>query len=189
MITSRVQPVLLAAFVWLGTYSNSALAHALPGSNLTFYQKNNLLKLSLSFPLEDLVIAAPQFAKFQEIPANQDVPKTQVASLAVYFNEHLQLQHETKPLPYTLDRASVHMAQTHNAGSFMVLQLECSFRTNNEASVFPMRLRYDAVMHEVRTHKAAVYWLPPKDGTPINIARFRYNSRNDDQGGILLQLK
>lgn len=187
MNTRILQPILLAAFFWLGTYSSCVFAHALPGSALTFSQDTSGIKLSVSFALEDFVIAAPKFEELQNLSAEQNLSKKQLKLLKAYYDEHLQLKRHSKVLKYILDKAKLQLTYRSDVGEYIALLSEFSVVVDESESLFPMWLKYDGVMHQVRTHKADVYWSESSENEgPLHMASFWYKSQKGHSHGVLL---
>ncbi|RVU83637.1 hypothetical protein EOL70_15025 [Leucothrix sargassi] len=158
--------------------ANSAYAHGLPGSTLTFSQQGDRLALSVSFALEDLIIAEPTFealASKDDKAPSKALSATEKAQLSSYFKQHLSLQHAAKALPLTLVDASLKSQYHHDLGTYTVIESRFSAPLTQGTTALPLSLRYDAVMHEVRSHRAFVYWSTPEQAA-IPMTNFVYRT-------------
>ena len=145
----------------------SAHAHALPGSTLIFQQQpQHTLKLTLQFPREDLLIAAPQLAALGD--ANPDAPLAQalIDQLGDYLSQHLALSKDGDALPLTLTEAHLTSTYQPQLGDYLLVVTQWDVKTE-EAEPDSLLLKYDAVMHEVRNHRAEVEWQTPAGDTRL----------------------
>jgi hypothetical protein len=156
-----------------GGLIETAHAHALPGSVLTFEQQpKDTLHLTLQFPREDLLIAAPELAALGEQTPGQPLPQPLVDQLGDYLSHHLALSEDGDSLPMTLNGA--HLASTYQPqlGDYVLVITEWNVKTD-KPEPDSLLLKYDAVMHEVRNHRADVYWQTP-DGATRPLAGFGF---------------
>lgn len=160
-------------------------AHALPGSVLTFSQEHDSLLLSMNMPLEDLIVASPGLEALQDIPADIDLPDADRASLENYFLQHLDLRSAETTYPLSLLSATLRTAQNEHVGDYTELALSWSTHTLVAAQAFPLTLTYDAVMHEVRNHRATVLWQSP-GRQPSMLANFGFKTTVGNQQTVLL---
>ncbi|MDH2295167.1 hypothetical protein [Cobetia sp. 1AS1] len=145
----------------------TAHAHALPGSTLIFQQQpQHTLKLTLQFPREDLLIAAPQLAALGDAKPDAPLPQTLTDQLGDYLSQHLALTKDGDALPLTLTEA--HLASTYQPqlGDYLLVVTQWDVKTE-EADPDSLLLKYDAVMHEVRNHRAEVEWQTPEGDTRL----------------------
>ena len=145
----------------------SAHAHALPGSTLIFQQQpQHTLKLTLQFPREDLLIAAPQLAALGD--AKPDAPLAQALTdqLGDYLNQHLALSNDGDALPLTLTEAHLTSTYQPQLGDYLLVVTQWNVKTE-QADPDSLLLKYDAVMHEVRNHRAEVEWQTPEGDTRL----------------------
>jgi hypothetical protein len=157
----------LLALVMLLGGATSVLAHALPGSVLLLRQDGAELQITIQFPLEDLVIAAPELAALEEAKADAPLPKEMTERLASYLGRHFSLTEGGTPLPLTLSDARIQPAYHDHLGHFMLVVSQWdAASTGTDPGSFV--LKYDAVMHEVRNHRATVRLLSQNsDARPI----------------------
>ncbi len=174
----RWRPVLLALAVLVGS-AGGVLAHALPGSVLLLRQQKERLRLTVQFPLEDLVIAAPELAVLEEVTPGDPLPQEMAARFGGYLLEHMELTGADGVLPLTLAGAVVQPAYHDHLGHFLLVVSE--WDVTGRA---PTVLNYDAVMHEVRSHRAMVQWVAG-DGGARPVAEFGYFGAD---GGVPLDL-
>lgn len=175
----------LAFFLAFGAVT-TALAHALPGSLLIFSQDDDALKLSISLPLEDLILAAPELDTLTAAPLDQPFRIDSLSPLADYFSDHLSVQQASIDLTVTLIGGSTQTAFNEHVGAYVLLTLQFDVDLPNASSVFQMTLIYDAVMHEVRNHRATVYWRTANT-EPVGLADFGYKPVNGMQSPVLLR--
>ncbi|UTV88392.1 hypothetical protein KDX00_08050 [Cobetia amphilecti] len=145
----------------------TAHAHALPGSTLIFQpQSQHTLKLTLQFPHEDLLIAAPQLAALGDAKPDAPLPQTLTDQLGDYLSQHMALSKDGDTLPLTLTEAHLTSTYQPQLGDYLlvVTQWNLSYEGGLPDSLL---LKYDAVMHEVRNHRAEVEWQTPEGDTRL----------------------
>jgi len=151
-----------------------ANAHALPRSELTLTeQPNNTLSLKLSFALEDLIIAAPSLFSLDGAQIDQPLHHKVLNKLNNYLHSHMALINDAQALPITLNHAEVNLAHNSHVGFYRSVLIELSAPLNNQSELFPISLHYDVIMHEVRNHRAIVYWQK-SDSSLVKLASFSY---------------
>ena len=145
----------------------SAHAHALPGSTLIFQQQpQHTLKLTLQFPREDLLIAAPQLAALGDAKPDAPLAQTLTDQLSDYLNQHLALSKDGDALPLTLTEAHLTSTYQPQLGDYLLVVTQWNVKTE-QAGPDSLLLKYDAVMHEVRNHRAEVEWQTPAGDTRL----------------------
>ncbi len=175
--------VLLALFV-VSINIGPALAHALPKAVLTFTQTDQQLQLTITLPVEDLVIAYPALEGLESAALEEGLSPQHLADLAAYFSDHLALHHGAAGLALTLESARILQDENEHVGTFRVLIMDWTGTLPDAAG--DLTLTYDAVMHEVRNHRAEVYWTGP-DALPVGLVEFGYRSVNGAQQPVVLQ--
>ncbi|NHH86960.1 hypothetical protein [Cobetia sp. MB87] len=156
-----------------GGLIETAHAHALPGSVLTFEQQSQeTLHLTLQFPREDLLIAAPALAALGEQAPGQSLPQPLVDQLGDYLSHHLALSEDGNSLPLRLNGAHIASTYQPQLGDYVLVITEWNV-TTEKPEPDSLLLQYDAVMHEVRNHRADVYWQTP-DGATRPLAGFGF---------------
>ncbi len=148
-----------------GGLIETAHAHALPGSVLTFEQQpQHTLHLTLQFPREDLLIAAPQLTALGDAKPEAPLAQALTDQLGDYLRHHLALSANHTPL--TLQLVGARLASTYQPqlGDYVLVITEWNVKTD-KAEPDSLLLKYDAVMHEVRNHRADVYWQTPDSAT------------------------
>ncbi|WP_424930206.1 hypothetical protein [Amaricoccus tamworthensis] len=176
------RPVLLALAVLVGS-AGGVLAHALPGSVLLLRQQEDGLRLTIRFPLEDLVIAAPELAVLEEVTPGDPLPQEMAERFGGYLLEHMELTGADGVLPLTLAGAMVQPAYHDHLGHFLLVVSEWNVAGGAGGNAH-LVLNYDAVMHEVRSHRATVQWIA-RDGETRPVAEFGYHGAD---GGVRLNL-
>lgn len=148
-----------------GGLIETAQAHALPGSMLTFEQQpQDTLLLTLQFPREDLLIAAPELAALGEQPPGHPLPQPLMDRLGDYLRQHLALSRDGDTLPLTLTDAHLTSTYQPQLGDYLLVVTRWNLSYQG-ATPDSLRLKYDAVMHEVRNHRADVEWQTPEGNT------------------------
>ncbi|WP_460754637.1 hypothetical protein [Marinomonas epiphytica] len=150
-----------------------AFAHSLPGSVLTFSQQGTSLKLTVKFPLEDLAIAEEYFHSLEKNPSTGPLSKQDQEYLFTYFQQHLEIQKDSKTLPYSLIDAELKSAYHHDLGNYVLVVSHLTFSLDSANAALPLVLDYEAIMHEVRSHRANVYWQRV-DGALEKLSSFRF---------------
>ncbi|WP_279834570.1 hypothetical protein [Cobetia amphilecti] len=145
----------------------TAHAHALPGSTLIFEQQpQHTLKLTLQFPREDLLIAAPQLAALDDAKPDAPLPQTLTDQLGDYLSQHMALSKDGDTLPLTLTEAHLTSTYQPQLGDYLLVVTQWNVKTE-QADPDSLLLKYDAVMHEVRNHRAEVEWQTPEGDTRL----------------------
>ncbi|MDB6179530.1 hypothetical protein PAF17_18810 [Paracoccus sp. Z330] len=172
---------LLALVVFIGSIG-AVLAHALPGSVLLLRQQGSALQLTIQFPLDDLIVAAPELSALEAVAAGQPWPQELITALARYLERHLLVTEEDAPLDLTMTDARIQSTYHGHLGQFSLVVSQWHVTGSVDRSP-RLVLTYDAVMHEVRNHRAAVLWgeqngelrpisefgyLGAADGVPLN---------------------
>ncbi len=158
-------------------------AHALPGSVLTFSQDQESLTLSISLPVEDLALAAPSLAMLESWTPDQDMP---LADIAAYFEEHLVLRNASGNFALSLTQTALQTDANHNVGEYVLLVLQFTSDVPADGDIFPLSLTYDAVMHEIRNHRATVLWAEPGSSLQL-LADFGFRTTGGSQQTVVLE--
>ncbi|MCV2404100.1 hypothetical protein OFY17_14635 [Marinomonas sp. C2222] len=161
-------------------------AHALPGSVLTFSQHEKGLELAITFPLEDLAIASPQLESLKALPVGSDISGEYLSDLKAYVEEHLSLGEDDEELPFTLQSASLKDAYHDHLGYYTLVALNLIFPSEIITPATSLELSYDVIMHEVRNHRAHVYWSD-SDQSARKIAYFGFRRVNGEVQKHLLK--
>ncbi|QUS37015.1 hypothetical protein [Falsirhodobacter algicola] len=164
----RLGPVLRGAAAALVLLAGAAAAHPLPGSELTFAEEGAHLALTITMPVEDLVLAEPALAGLVDVPLDTALPEDQTRALARYMQAHMALMQGDGVVPQDLRDARITLTRNDHVGAYN--QLVMAFALPIGAEAFPLGLRYDAVLHTVRSHRITVLWSAP--GTVRTLARF-----------------
>ncbi|PJE35847.1 hypothetical protein CVM52_15075 [Pseudooceanicola lipolyticus] len=162
----------LFALAFLVGSIGSVLAHALPGSVLLLRQQGATLQLTVQFPVEDLIIAAPELAALEKMAADQPLPQEFAAALTRYLGRHLSVTEDGVPLTLKMTDARLQAAYHDHLGHFALLVSQWQM-TGVRRDATPLVLTYDAVMHEVRNHRATVQWIE-QNGDLRPISEFGY---------------
>jgi hypothetical protein len=149
-------------------------AHPLPGAVIVISPEPARLSLTVTLPYADLALAMAG-----TVPKTLDagpIPEDVEQALAAYFAQHMVVAADGQPgLTLTLTRAYLERATHEDLGAYTLLVLDFSAPVAAGSPVFPLTLRYDAVMHEVRNHRATV-WLQPAGQDPVAIGEIRLDA-------------
>lgn len=157
----------LALCLGLALYGTQILAHALPGTSLTIRVGADATHLTVAMPLHELELAMPDKTGLGADPFLGPVQEEAKKRIANYLAAHLGLATASDAELYLrLVDARIERAQDDHAGAYNLLVIELTAT----AAAFPLTLRYDAIMHEVRNHRAAVYLqVPGSDANGIGV--------------------
>jgi hypothetical protein len=158
VISLRVTSALLFAFFIMEGSTSTAFAHALPGSVLIFSENDNQLSLIVTFSLDDLVIVEPEFERLANVAIDASLPEQELATLRRYIKPHIALSQTSKPLSLRVTNASIAEASNEHIGKFSQVKVNIVTNLNDPTSMLPITLNYDLLMHEIRSHRATVYW-------------------------------
>lgn len=170
--------ILRALCLMLLFSAGQAVAHALPGSTIVAQIKEGTLDLTVQVARDDLVIAAPDLAWLEDLPHQEALAAPLHAAFGAYFSAHLHVMHEGEPLLLTLRDVSLVTDHHDHVGQFLVVKSHWQAATPSPGDLL---LRYDAVMHEVRNHRATVIWRTSQGDTTLG--RLAFHGPSD---GILL---
>jgi len=162
MLVRAGRAVLLALIVVMGSAVTGA-SHALPGATLLLSQKGDKLELEIIVAVEDLIIAAPQLTPLKDLPMGPIRSDMIASNVSTYFLTHLELQQAGTALAFAPTDSRLAPDENEHVGAFTQLVLTFSAPKMDAAPLFPMTLLYDAVMHEVRNHRATVFWDDQND--------------------------
>ncbi|WP_409439921.1 hypothetical protein [Psychromonas sp. GE-S-Ul-11] len=158
MILSKAIHINLLALLCLFCAS-ATHAHSLPGSVVTLSeQTDQALSVSISFPLEDLLIAAPELKALSQVDVDQKLSDKLLEELAAYLQQHLSLQRAGEKLPIKAQQAEVDVVYNEHLGYFKSVFVTLLVTHKAPEKWFPLQLSYDVIMHEIRNHRATVYW-------------------------------
>ncbi|MEP0072737.1 MAG: hypothetical protein ABJE79_08535 [Marinomonas sp.] len=188
MIRKSRQALVLAVVLLTGLVTN-AHGHSLPGSVLVFseemQQQESQLTLKVTFPLEDMIIASNKLEMIQGAPINQALSEQATQLLADYFSQHMKVQKDQQDLPFTLQKAELNKAYHHDLGEYILVVSYFTAPKPEGGKLFPLILSYDAVMHEIRSHRATVYWQET-NGDQQKLVRFRFKREEGKPKAYLL---
>ena len=164
----------------------TSIAHPLPDSELTFSQSDKQLNLSIELPLEDLAFALPEVEPLNMFPAGQALSAETVGQVSTYFNNHLQLKTAETPLSLSVVDVTLQMAEHEDVGAYKVLSIKLTSLVPDSGQVFPLSITYDAVMHEVRNHRARVFWKQDA-GSTVGLMEFGFKRIDGKTRPIFLE--
>jgi hypothetical protein len=159
----------LALCLGLALPGTQVLAHALPGTSLTIRADTERLGLAITMPLHELDLAMPDASGLGPDPAIGPMREAIKERIAGYLTSHLALQTASgELLDVRLTDARIERAHDDHVGAYDLLVIDLTA----PAAVLPLTLRFDAIMHEVRSHRAAVYLqVPGSDPVGIGVMR------------------
>lgn len=144
--------------IWLAlllfTWAQTASAHGLPASEIVFGTAEQGISLTITLPVEDLVIAAPTLAALEDLPPESTLAATDLEALGTYFEKHLTLAADNQRLSLAVEMARTSQAVDHHIGEYALLHVRFAALPD----VPQITVTYDAIMHEVRSHRARIAW-------------------------------
>lgn len=181
MIRPMGRTIVFALWLLLG-WTGAALAHALPGSVVILSSDEAALRVQITLALDDLVLAFPEASSLELLP----ISEPDLAGLERYLATHLLLEKDQVPIALKLDDVRLQAAENEHVGAFVQVAFDLSGPVPAGADPFPLILTYDVVMHEVRNHRASVYWQTP-DGALQGLADFGYRPIDGQPQPVELQ--
>lgn len=173
----------LLALALVFSTSQNVLAHALPGTVLTLSQENDAVQLTVVVNVEDMAIAEPALAALHDLSLGPVDAAPVLHAVAGYFDQHMRLEQHSELLGFKLQSLELRTDSNDHVGEFRVIVLTFEGQSNELRS--PLILRYDAVMHEVRNHRAAFYWQPAT-GDARKMAEFGYRKVDNQTAPVTL---
>lgn len=176
--------------LWVGFLlvfiSHQGQTHSLPDTEIILKQTNDTqLSVLLRFALDDLLIAAHQLKPLAQLNAEQNVSQDIYPAMDNYLQQHWQMHQDQAPLETSLVSVSVVTGYNHHVGSFR--QVEARYlATLVRPEALPLKLNYDAIIHEIRSHTVSVYWIGPHANQTL-LARFGYHQIAERPQIILTQ--
>ncbi|MFW2589482.1 hypothetical protein [Sagittula sp. SSi028] len=152
--------------------TGTVLAHALPGSALVLRQNDDVVQLRVQFPVEELIAAAPDLIALEDVPEGEALPDDLAQALAAYMASHLQIMDGALAVPLAFEGARVQSAFHDHVGQFAMIVTDWTF-VSTAFDPADLVLRYDAIMHEVRNHRATVQWATA-DGALRRVGAYGY---------------
>lgn len=164
--------VRMALFLGLTLWGQALLAHGLPGTSLTFQPTGDRVALRITMPLEELNLVLD---KLGDVAFNQDLPapsESEVQRISNYLMNHLFVADlQENIVQFSVLSARIDGAFDDHVGDYQVLVVQLSA----SQATFPLTLRYDAIMHEVRNHRATVF-LERSGVAPVKIGTLQNNA-------------
>lgn len=166
-----------AVLVWsVGFGAQVARAHPLPGSRLTITPEAGSVELNLAIPVPELLIVLPSLGELRSMPKNTNIPSALQNDLASYLRKHMVLTPaKHSALDLKLIRAKVQEAHNEDVDHYDLLIVEMAAPLPANQSLFPAVLTYDAVLHEVRNHRASV-WLAQPGKAAVLLGKIRFDA-------------
>lgn len=146
-----------------------AAAHSLPGAMIVVQIKDSTLDLTVQVAREDLVIAAPELSGLEDLSPEEPVPAPLRATLTAYFGTHIHVTQNGKPLPLELRGVTLVPHHHDQVGDFVLVKIHWQVVAQESGDLL---FRYDAVMHEVRNHRATVIWRTADGDAILGHLRF-----------------
>jgi hypothetical protein len=138
------------------------LAHPFPSSTLTISPETGGVKVILTIPVPELIIARPTLTGLGGVPKNASLPAPQQKDLVAYLREHMTFTlADHLIVDLQLISAQVQVAQNADVGNYDLVVVEMAAPLQAEQSLFMATLTYDAVLHEVRNHHTTVWLAQP----------------------------
>ena len=177
----------LAAGVALGhAVVGTVTAHPLPGTTVTVSADADSVDLMVSMPLHELELAMPGGTGLGPSPPEGPLPPDVQAALSAYLADHLDLAPaEGASLSPEVTEASIASATDDHVGRYDLVMLHLVAPIIPDQAVFPLTLSFDAVLHEVRSHRATVL-LQPSGQDPAAIAVIRLDSATGEAAPVVI---
>ena len=155
-------------------------AHALPGSELVFKEVSSKPGITLSFPLEDFLIAAPHLSFVANLSSLTALSDGETARLTDYFSKHLVIARKKQRVRYSLQSINVSDAFNEHVGDYKRVTVRFTLSSEHvlDDRFFPLELQFDAIMHEIRSHRTTVFFEPSKRGKKLKLAQFVYQEKD-----------
>ncbi len=185
MMDVRVLKALACSLVVWACSAWGAFAHALPDSVVTLARVEDQLSVTISLPLEDLLIAEPTLADLENAPVAEELSVLSMPDLVSYLGAHIALHHGEIRLPLSLRSAALRWDKNDHVGEFKVLTVQMTSPWQDPEGA--MALLYDIVMHEIRNHRAQVFW-ETSDDTRALLADFGYKAIDGATQPVLIRL-
>lgn len=167
--------------------SAPSFAHSLPGSQIQLSQESEkILDISIEFALKDLVIAAPELNSLKSDQIAQELSPDKSKTLSTYLRQHLTVQQNNQTLGLTSLKARLETRHNHHVGTFVVVITNIQAQLL-QSNVFPLTLTYDAIQHEIRSHRVDVDWKNTQ-GTLENLINYGYHQLGATPESYLLTL-
>jgi hypothetical protein len=167
---------LLTFAITLYASAPSALSHPLPGSTLTFARGDENVELTLTIPVPELIVAQLALVGIGEVAKNSDFPVPLQSQLFKCLFAHMTVTPvDHSALNLQLLKAQVQDAHYGHVGHYNLLFVHLSAPLRSEKNLFPATLTYDAVLHEVRNHRATVWFAEP-DKNPVLLGKIWFDA-------------
>lgn len=159
----------------LGICAQTAAAHPLPETRITISTGGGDLVLTVAVPVPELNLAMQD--GLGDAPPSGPVPPAQLAKLSAYFGAHLGVSMaDVGALNMRLRGASIIDAASTETGHFDLVTMDFAAPLPMDIGIFPMTLRYDAVMHQVRNHRADVFWAR-QDQPTLQLGQIKFDQK------------
>ena len=146
----------------LSLLAGRVTAHSLPGTVITVSYRDASAAMRLELPADELALALPSFAP------------DQTGGLADYFAEHIGLTTASgAACPQDGATFAIAKAESPDVGTYELLVADLSFGLPPRPD-YPLRLRFDAIIHAVRNHRAEVF-LQVQGRPPVPLGHFAYD--------------
>lgn len=170
---SRIKTVLrLVLFLGFSLWGQGLLAHGLPGSTLTFQTRGDRVGLRITMPLEEFNLVLSKLGDVDLDQGFRALSEPEIRRIYNYLMKHLVLTDlKENIVEFSMLSARIDGAFDDHVGQYQLLVVELSA----SQVTFPLTLQYDAIMHEIRNHRATMF-LEQSDGTVLNIGMIRSTS-------------
>lgn len=145
-----------------------------------------VLAVTMSFSLDDLLISAPALKKLAKYGRGQALKPEDAQRLQGYLAEHFQLQQDQQPLVANMTFAGIAEGYNSHVGAYSLVKVNYDVELYRDGEVFPLRLGYDAILHEIRSHRVNVLWQQAADNTK-SLIHFGYHKDGESPRTYLLQ--
>ncbi|MGL4404297.1 MAG: hypothetical protein ACRCT6_00930 [Notoacmeibacter sp.] len=153
---------------------NYAFAHPLPESIVTIVPRDTKVEVKLSIPVKELILAEPKLRGLAHVEGHGPLSHDLLEVLSAYLNQHIAIvPADQSVLELKVRSAAVLVTKTEHVDRFQLLiaELEASMASDQEP--FPATFTYDAVLHEVRSHRATV-WIAGLNTEPTLLGKLKF---------------
>jgi hypothetical protein len=146
-------------------------AHDLPGATIIVDDKPGSVVLALTIPLHELALAYPAAG----LAETTDLSPDQIALLQAYLRDHVALKTPMGiSLPIGFGPMTLGTASNADVGNYELLAVDITAAIPPDTPLFPLELHYDAVLHQVRSQDADVFWRTT-DGANVALGEIAYD--------------
>ncbi len=104
-----------------------------------------------------------------------------------YFSDHMVLKRDSAIIPWSIEDATLQLASNEHVGIYAQLKLLMKVGAAVSGTGPRMMLNYEAVVHEIRNHRATVLWHAA-DNEIVTVAHFGFRPTDGVKWDIQLHM-